>query len=574
MTLRTLWISFVLLFACLGQASAQTPRHKYPEVYTMSPMGVNIQTGAYHYSKQDFAIGSLKFVRTWKGGESDGPKYPDPFGFGGWSHNFTFWVASREEPPSGYFFDVYSDVPKTRFARVSIPPFVVTGSPEAQGTTLTEHSPGNYTFENRNGDVYTFVNSQATQVDYADGTRLLMSYSGKLLRTIISSRGDAIVLDYVNGRMTAACGYNRAVHYVTTSTTCSSGTPEVKVQYGYSSVNGTWALSSVTDASNNISTMQYAFPTGNSGAIYLACVTLPNSSTCPVTNYYEDSIYIDRVSRQVTATGETWSYSYSYLWDSDYEWGGRPGQVTMSSRTMTDPGGHAAWFSYADGLLVEAHLREGARAYEWDGTEAKAFTSALGNKVILGRDPRQNVLTMTRKAVPGSGDADIVTTNTYAEAGHTCVSTPIKRCNKPVYTVDERGGQTDYTHDSAHGGMLTETGPAVNGVRPQTRNSYAQRYAWIKNSGGGYSPAETPIWLLVQKSSCKTGAASGAGCAVAGDEVKTTYDYGPDSGPNTLLLRGQVNDAGGIAARTCFTYDALGRKISETKPRAGLTVCP
>ena len=572
--MRTLWISFTLLFTCLGQASAQTPRHKYPEVYTMSPMGVNIQTGAYHYSKQDFAIGSLKFVRTWKGGESDGPQYPDPFGFGGWSHNFTFWVAPREELPSGYFFDVYSDVPKTRFARINISPFVVPGSPEAQGTTLTEHSLGNYTFENRNGDVYTFTNFQATQVDYADGTRLLMSYSGKLLRTIISSRGDAIVLDYVNGRLAAACGYNRAVHYVTTSTTCSSGTPEVKVQYGYSSVNGTWALSSVTDASNNTSTMQYAFPTGNSGVVYLACVTLPNSWTCPVTSYYEDAIYIDRVSRQVTATGETWNYSYSYLWDSDFEWGGRPGQITMSSRTMTDPGGHAAWFSYADGLLVEAHLREGPRAYEWDGVEAKAFTSALGNKVILGRDPRQNVLTMTRKAVPGSGDADIVTTNTYPEAGQACVSTPIKRCNKPISTVDERGGQTDYTYDSAHGGVLTETGPAVNGVRPQMRSTYAQRYAWIKNSGGGYSQAETPIWILVQKSSCKTGAASGAGCSVSGDEVKTTYDYGPDSGPNTLLLRGQVEDAGGIAARTCFTYDALGRKISETKPRAGLTVCP
>jgi YD repeat-containing protein len=26
--------------------------------------------------------------------------------------------------------------------------------------------------------------------------------------------------------------------------------------------------------------------------------------------------------------------------------------------------------------------------------------------------------------------------------------------------------------------------------------------------------------------------------------------------------------------RTCFGYDALGNKISETKARAGLTVCP
>lgn len=570
--MRSLWISFVLLFACLGQASAQTPRHKYPEVYTMSPMGVNIQTGAYHYSKQDFAIGSLKFVRSWKGQAfRDGLPSADPFGFGYWTHNFTFTVSGHQES-NGFFYDVYTDGPMARFSETASGPWMVYNN-EASGTTLTRQSPGNYTFVNRSGDVYTFSNSQATQIDYADGTRLLMSYSGHLLRTIISSRGDAIVLDYVNGRLATACGYNRAVHYVTTSTTCSSGTPEVKVQYGYSSVNGTWALSSVTDASNNISTMQYAFPTGNTGAVYLACVTLPNSSTCPVTSYYEDTIYIDRVSRQVTATGETWLYSYSYSWDSDYEYGGFPGQIVLSSRTMTDPGGHGAWFSYENGLLKEANLREGAQSYEWEGVEPKSFTSPGGNKVELVRDPRQNVRSMTRKAVPGSGDADIVTTTVYPEVGF-CWSTPAKVCNKPQYTVDERGNQTDYTHDSAHGGMLTETGPAVNGVRPQTRYTYAQRYAWIKNSGGGYSQAETPIWLLVQKSSCKTGAASGAGCAVAGDEVKTTYDYGPDSGPNTLLLRGQVDDAGGIAARTCFTYDALGRKISETKPRAGLTVCP
>jgi hypothetical protein len=30
------------------------------------------------------------------------------------------------------------------------------------------------------------------------------------------------------------------------------------------------------------------------------------------------------------------------------------------------------------------------------------------------------------------------------------------------------------------------------------------------------------------------------GCLLAGDEVVTTSDYGPDSGPNILLLRGKV----------------------------------
>lgn len=44
--------------------------------------------------------------------------------------------------------------------------------------------------------------------------------------------------------------------------------------------------------------------------------------------------------------------------------------------------------------------------------------------------------------------------------------------------------------------------------------------------------------------------------------------------PNNLILRGTVVDAGGLSLRTCTSYDALGNKISETKPRAGLASCP
>ena len=131
---------------------------------------------------------------------------------------------------------------------------------------------------------------------------------------------------------------------------------------------------------------------------------------------------------------------------------------------------------------------------------------------------------------------------------------------------------------------MTETGPAVTsinaagaavpGVRPQTRYTYAQAYAWIKNAAGAYVQASSPIWVLTSKRFCKTGAASGAGCAIAGDEVITTYEYGPNSGPNNLLLRGTVVDSAGLKLRTCMTYDWQGNKISETKPMGTSTSCP
>jgi hypothetical protein len=138
--------------------------------------------------------------------------------------------------------------------------------------------------------------------------------------------------------------------------------------------------------------------------------------------------------------------------------------------------------------------------------------------------------------------------------------------------IDALGNQFEYTYAQAHGGILTETGPAVNGIRPQTRYAYAQRSAWIRNAAGSFVAA-LPVWVLAQKSYCKTGAATSAGCSIPGDEVITSYDYGPNSGPNNLLLRGTVEDVGGLALRTCYQYDIYGNKISETAPRAGLGVC-
>jgi YD repeat-containing protein len=85
------------------------------------------------------------------------------------------------------------------------------------------------------------------------------------------------------------------------------------------------------------------------------------------------------------------------------------------------------------------------------------------------------------------------------------------------------------------------------------------------------------IWVLSATSSCRTSAATGnpaSPCTVAGDEVRTEFDYGPDSGPNTLLLRGQVVTADGVSLRTCYTYDQRGRRISTTLPNANLGSCP
>ena len=96
-----------------------------------------------------------------------------------------------------------------------------------------------------------------------------------------------------------------------------------------------------------------------------------------------------------------------------------------------------------------------------------------------------------------------------------------------------------------------------------------------------YAHAGPPIWVQTATSMCRTSAATGnpaAPCTTAGDEVRTTFEYGPDSGPNNLLLRGQAvtSTDGGVTTtlRTCYAYDEDGRRISETQPNANLSSCP
>jgi YD repeat-containing protein len=215
----------------------------------------------------------------------------------------------------------------------------------------------------------------------------------------------------------------------------------------------------------------------------------------------------------------------------------------------------------------------------------QSFTTPDGAKTELDYDAVRNITWVRRIARPGSTQPngqpwpDIVTTATFD-------TTHIRSQNKPLSITDANGHTTDYTYDPAHGGLLTETRPApTSGApRPQTRHSYAQLYAWLSNGSGGYVQAATPVWVRTATSSCRTSAADPTGtyapCSAAGDEVLTQYHYGTgdSSHGNTLLLRGQTvtSTDGGVSTtlRTCYGYDAQGRRISETQPNANLTSCP
>lgn len=302
------------------------------------------------------------------------------------------------------------------------------------------------------------------------------------------------------------------------------------------------------------------------------------SNTAKVFSYSEyvsDEETIHSVS-SVTVGGKTWKYGLgTYV----------PGSPE-GPHTVVNPDGSTLDFAIDSGssTTVPPNRVWDSLGRHWyftyTGPSYKPLTISLPenhsptanptNAQEFSYDTRGNRTQAKSIPKPGSGLTPIIWNAAYPA---NCVIP--KTCNKPTSITDPRGGATSYTYDPVHGGTLTATGPAVGGVSSVTRYTYTTRRAWVSNGAGGYVQNAGDIYLLAGEKMCRTSATVNNTCSAGtSDEVATTYDYGPDSGPNNLWLRGKVVTADGISLRTCYGYDAQGNKVSETSPRAGLTVCP
>lgn len=183
-------------------------------------------------------------------------------------------------------------------------------------------------------------------------------------------------------------------------------------------------------------------------------------------------------------------------------------------------------------------------------------TNPEGIQTLYTLDDRGNVTQAIIKAKPGSGLADIVTSAGYPA---TCSTSNYKTCNKPDYTIDANGNRKSYTWSTTYGGILSETTglnsagvcALAGGICPQTTYTYS--------SFTGVDGAT--FYLLTQKQE-----------KLDATNVRTTT-YGYDAAHHFAMKEVAVT-AGGTTLRTCAAYDAVGNKISETKPRAGLSSCP
>jgi YD repeat-containing protein len=462
-----------------------------------------------------------------------------------------------------------------------------------------------------------------SQVTQPDGTRLDFDYvhdswpSGNRarLRRVVSSRGYALLIEGGTNFVTKACALNLAHATLPADGLCPAGVPTAT--YAYDSMYANGRLTSVTDPAN--ATWSFTYGDGTMGFVR------PGETTPWLTNalgtfHDEEGVPVQHVGGQLFATGET----YTYIWDTKPT--GNGSSFTVHGGSYTDAAGGETVYRYAFPIVpgtgpedacmqfpcsVDEPIEPGnpgraqyqvtpgpveirdplGRTTTMEYCHQQALVtlpSTYANRCYVERnvvhitDPEgirtwptydgNNNLTQARRVTkPGSTLPDIVISATYNTLNPVVAA-------KPASTTDARGNVTEYSYDPVHGGLLSETLPAPSpgAPRPQTRHQYAQRHAWVSNGAGGYVQSAQPMWVRTATSVCRTSAATGVAanpCATAGDEVRTTYDYGPDAGPNNLQLRGTAVHADGQVRRSCTGYDSQGRAISATSAGAGLSQC-
>lgn len=444
---RSLPFPGALLALLLGApAGAQ---YEPPKQMTLSPLGVDLSDGRFSYKTTDLSVGPFTLERSFLGGRTiDGSNYFGP----NWTHNYAIYVVEKNrDKMDGVYVVLGRGV--VHFTESGGSYFC--GNPDCEGGTLVVVN-GAMVYTDAQGNVYTFNASvspfsqssnlsppprsqRIARVDYADGHTLTYTYSGSQLRQIASNYGYSLVFEYSGSTnsITKACGYNRAVTYVTAASTCAGAA--LAVSYGYGASTN---VESVVDVMGQ--SWGYAYESGSSNK--LTCVKQVNSSACQVTNAYVPQVGVKphAVTTQTTADGAVWNYSYDGA-DPDYiQLPGMP--PPMTSGSYSGPEGISVGAQFGGGLL-DYYSQNGRLTYlQWNGIELSRLYHPEGNNVSYGWRAGQKVAEAW-EAKPGSGIATIGKSMGFPDwqSAECTGPQPRKLCNKPLWSKDFKGNQTDYT---------------------------------------------------------------------------------------------------------------------------------
>lgn len=343
---------------------------------------------------------------------------------------------------------------------------------------------------------------------------------------------------------------NNAVDYCApTALTCTGLTqtwPSVSYANSYIGTGATWAQQKVTDNAGRETF--YTIDT----SYRMTRIRRPSSAVDDVQISYGSDGRVSSLTRFGQTTNYTWNLAGTTLTGSSARGG-------VVKRTVTAD-------TVRQVVLTDKNHYNEQHSYTYDTLgRVTLVTYPDQSKLQFTYDTRGNATEIRRIAVPNTGIADLVTT-----AGFDAACAVAVKCNKPNWTRDALGNQTDYTYDLTHGGVLTVTSPAAAAgqPRPQTRYTYAPLQAYY-HKGSGIVASGRTTYKVSGTSTCLSSAA----CAGTSDESKTTTTYGPQAaGTGNNLYPLTVTESSGdgsLSAATSFSYDIVGNRVSADGPLAG-----
>jgi len=572
-----------------------------PPIYqTVDELGVDVAQGSFGPSAPAISIGGaqggLRYQRTWQTGTTwgwhdnqQGSLSSKPLLCGGTPGNYNqLWIAVVEGVSYGFY--VYpNELPAPWYHPM-----------DENGSQLVNMPDGSFVLTLNDGTRATylpslkisgFANGNEARISTLvrpDGETLTYHYASAAgeLRSVTNNLGYQLFMWTASGVYNVAAINNAYEACDVTLSTCTLTGDWPRLAFGgTSTLTVTDALNQtttyVTDAQHRVTAVRP--PSYSSGG---AATTL---------TYYGSGSSTIALGRVQTVTNGAISYTYTYSNSGDFGPSGGliqyPSGTTVPApkiyTTRTDALGHATtvqsltqgsvdldWIVSSRVRGVKNALGQVTLYTPGPAGQIGTVTYPEGNYVQASFDGNGNVTTLTQHAKSGSGLSDIVQSATYMGG---CDTQPII-CNRPATVTDARGNVTTYTYDSggAHPGPLTVTSPAVTvpgvgSVQPQTRNTYAQIYAWYRNAAGTISQAATPVWRQTEASQCQTSSSCNGGA----DEVETITGYQSGSGSvATNVLPLTITTRSGnlaLSATTTTAYTPQGDVASIDGPRTDVT---
>lgn len=446
------------------------------------------------------------------------------------------------------------------------------------GRSLT-FSGGVYTFTGLDGSVAQFTENapgaiaRVTSIKRPNGEILDYTYNASnQILAVKNNVGYMIKYNYSNGILYKISAINLAIDYCDPAA-LSCATTENWMSATFSGPITAGGSLTITDNIGRASTYTYD---SNSRIV---SIKRPGMDAITI-NYWPTSTSAssNKVKSVVTPAG-TWSYSYQYYGDA--------GSGAMIG-SRTDPTGRVRQYAleypkqqirgafwgdqFVQGGVYYAEFYD----YNDDGdlSVARAGTGVVTKyEYLVPGGPRTKVIRSPSLTSPQSkvdGEAG------YSFSGSLANCTNPVLCDKPIWTKDEAGAQTDYTYDSVHGGVTSILGPAPNptvptgpgNMRQLTTIQYLAGSSQYKTSSGlAHDPRA--IHRPITVTTCE--ALNASGCADAPIKRKVvTYQYNTG---NILPIKmftttTQAGD-GSLARTTDYTYTIYGDVQSSTVPLSG-----